>query len=235
MPPLLNLAGIDKSFTVHMRGGIRIQVLSGVEFAVSAGECVVLDGPTGAGKSSILKMIYGNYAVDRGQIVYSDDDADIDIARAEPRRLLALRRDRIGYVSQYLRAVPRVAARDVIAEPLVLTGVAPDEAIATSEVLLRRLNMPARLWDLPPATFSGGEQQRVNVARGFIGSHRLLLLDEPTASLDEENSRVVLELIAEKKAMGVAVVGVFHDAAERSAVADRIIDVTRFAASAKAA
>jgi len=228
MRPLLRVEGVDKSFTIHVRGELRMQVLSGVNFAVAPGECVALDGPTGAGKSSILKMIYGNYSADRGSVLYCHRDGDIDIAAADPRSLLALRRRCIGYVTQSLRAVPRVATRAIVAEPLISTGSPPDQAIAQAEALLRRLNMPSQLWDLPPATFAGGEQQRVNIARAFVAAHRLLLLDEPTASLDEENRGVVRDLIHEKKRDGVGIVGVFHDSGERRAVADRIVDVTRF-------
>ncbi len=178
---------------------MRIAVLAGVSFAVDAGECVVLGGPSGAGKSSILRMAYGNYAVDSGEILVAHGGETVDLAAASPRTVLALRRDTIGYVSQFLRTVPRVAALDVVAEPLLSTGATRDEARELAAALLRRLNLPERLWQLPPATFSGGEQQRVNIARGFVTAHPILLLDEPTASLDAENRAVVIELVREKK------------------------------------
>jgi alpha-D-ribose 1-methylphosphonate 5-triphosphate synthase subunit PhnL len=225
----LNVQNLSKTFTMHLRGGITLGVVENVSFAVEAGECVVLGGPSGAGKSSILKMVYGNYSVDRGQVLIGHDGAVVDLASADPRTVLTLRRDAIGYVSQFLRTVPRVSAIDVVAEPLVSRGVAKTEALERASALLTKLNLPERLWSLPPATFSGGEQQRVNIARGFITHHPVLLLDEPTASLDARNRAVVVEMIAQKKAEGVAMLGIFHDDDVRNAVADRVVDVSAFA------
>jgi alpha-D-ribose 1-methylphosphonate 5-triphosphate synthase subunit PhnL len=193
---------------------------------------VVLAGPSGAGKSSILKMIFGNYRCDGGRIGIRHEGAEIDLARAEPRQVLSVRRATIGYVSQFLRAVPRVATIDVVAEPLIVNGMARPEAQARAGALLRRLNIPERLWALPPSTFSGGEQQRVNIARGFISDFPILLLDEPTASLDTANGAVVVELIAQKKRQGVAMVAIVHDDEIRHLIADRIVDVTSFASAA---
>jgi alpha-D-ribose 1-methylphosphonate 5-triphosphate synthase subunit PhnL len=231
MTPRLELRDVAKSFTMHLRGGLRLPVVADVSFSVAPGECVVLGGPSGAGKSSILKMVFGNYSVDRGAVLVANDNLLVDIARASPRDILAARRTTIGYVSQFLRVVPRVAAIDVVAEPLIAAGAGRDEALEKARAFLHRLNLPERLWDLPPATFSGGEQQRVNVARGFITGRPLLLLDEPTASLDAANRAVVVALIAEAKAAGTSFLGIFHDDEVREAVADRIIDVTGFAAA----
>ena len=231
MTPRLELRDVTKSFTMHLRDGIHIPVVRDVSFTVAPGECVVLGGPSGIGKSSILKMAYGNYAVDGGAILVAVGAETVDIATAAPRRVLAARASAIGYVSQFLRVVPRVPARAIVAEPLVTAGVDQDEAIARAETLLDRLNLPRRLWDLPPATFSGGEQQRVNVARGFIAGRPLLLLDEPTASLDAGNRAVVVDLIRETKGRGASFLGIFHDDEVREAVADRVVDVARFAAA----
>jgi alpha-D-ribose 1-methylphosphonate 5-triphosphate synthase subunit PhnL len=231
----LVVSDVAKSFTMHLRDGIKLPVVSGVSFSIRAGECAVLGGPSGAGKSSILKMLYGNYAVDEGQIIVRHDDGLIDLASAGPRTVLAVRRQTIGYVSQFLRTVPRVSALDVVAEPLVERGEERDAARDKARTLLAQLNLPEKLWALPPATFSGGEQQRVNIARGFITGHPILLLDEPTASLDARNRDVVIALIAAKKTAGVALLGIFHDHDVREAVADRIIDVTSFAAGKIAA
>ncbi|MCC6946811.1 MAG: phosphonate C-P lyase system protein PhnL [Bradyrhizobiaceae bacterium] len=232
MNPVLEIRGLAKSFTMHLQGGVRIPVVAGVSFSVAPGECVVLGGPSGAGKSSILKMIFGNYRCDAGEIRVRNGDETVDVARAAPRRVLALRQETIGYVSQFLRAVPRVSARDVVAAPLADSGTPLDAARAEAERMMARLNLPERLWKLPPATFSGGEQQRVNLARGFLPDLPLLLLDEPTASLDAANREVVVELVKEKKARGVAVVAIAHDEDVRDAIADRIVDVSRFAAAA---
>ncbi len=227
----LVVSNIAKTFTMHLRDGVRLNVVEGVSFALKAGECAVLGGPSGSGKSSILKMLFGNYSADCGQIIVSHHGRLIDITKSTPRGMLTIRRDTIGYVSQFLCAVPRVAAIDVAAEPLLARGVDLERARNLAAGLLDRLNLPERLWHLPPATFSGGEQQRVNIARGFITDHPVLLLDEPTASLDAVNRDVVISLIEEKKRAGVALLGIFHDADVREAVADTVIDVTAFAAN----
>jgi alpha-D-ribose 1-methylphosphonate 5-triphosphate synthase subunit PhnL len=232
MTAMIDISDAKKTFIMHLQGGVELPVVRGVSFQVRAGECVVLSGPSGAGKSSILKMIFGNYRCDSGRIGIRHQGAVIDLANAEPRQVLNVRRATIGYVSQFLRAVPRVATIDVVAEPLIANGVARTEARQQAGDLLRVLNIPERLWALPPSTFSGGEQQRVNIARGFISDLPILLLDEPTASLDAANRAVVVELIAQKKARGVAMVAIVHDDEIRRLIADRVIDVTSFAAAA---
>lgn len=224
----LVVSEVFKSFTMHLRDGIRLPVVADVSFSVAAGECVVLGGPSGIGKSSLLKMIYGNYAVDSGQILVSHRERIVDLAAADPRTVLDVRRRTMGYVSQFLRTVPRVAAIDVVAEPLVARGEDAETAREKAAGLLSRLNLPQELWQLPPATFSGGEQQRVNIARGFITDHAILLLDEPTASLDATNRAVVVGMIEEKKKAGVGLLGIFHDEEVREAVADRVLDVSQF-------
>lgn len=234
MPVRLYLNNVGKTFTMHLQGGSVIPVVDNVEFSVEAGECVVLGGPSGAGKSSILKMIYGNYRCDEGQILVTVDDTIVNVAGAEPRDILKLRDNTIGYVSQFLRTIPRVSAEDVVAEPLIAQGASEEEGLETARALLSRLNVPERLWTLPPATFSGGEQQRVNIARGFIAHYPILLLDEPTASLDAANRAVVTRLVEEKKEQGVAMVGILHDQDVREEIADRIIDVTRFSSDVAA-
>lgn len=232
--PLI-VSEVFKSFTMHLRDGLRLPVVANVSFSVCAGECVVLGGPSGVGKSSILKMLYGNYAVESGQILVDHGDRIVDVASADPRTVLEVRRHTLGYVSQFLRTVPRVQTIDVVAEPLVARGHQVEQARRQAAALLARLNLPEALWQLPPATFSGGEQQRVNIARGFITDHRILLLDEPTASLDAANRAVVIEMIRAKKEAGVALLGIFHDEEVRDAVADRILDVTQFSPGKKAA
>jgi alpha-D-ribose 1-methylphosphonate 5-triphosphate synthase subunit PhnL len=224
----LVVSEVAKSFTMHLRDGIKLPVVSDVSFSVAAGECVVLGGPSGIGKSSLLKMIYGNYAVDTGQILVNHQGKVVDLASADPRTIIEVRKQSLGYVSQFLRTVPRVAALDVVAEPLLARGVPASDARERAAVLLTKLNLPEALWQLPPATFSGGEQQRVNIARGFITDHTILLLDEPTASLDATNRAVVVGMIADKKKAGVALLGIFHDEEVREAAADRILDVQKF-------
>ena len=232
MTNVLELSGVSKSFTMHLRGGVVLPVVRNVSFDVAAGECVVLAGPSGIGKSSILKMIFGSYRCDVGAIRVHHAPHQTDVSHAEPREIIALRKRVIAYVSQFLRAIPRVAALDVAAEPLIASGTAHEVARQRAASLLSYLNVPERLRGLPPATFSGGEQQRVNIARGFVGDHPLLLLDEPTASLDAANRGAVVELINERKRRGAAIVAIVHDADVRDAIADRLIDVSAFAAAA---
>src|SRR6476620_423073 len=232
MTAMIDVADAEKTFTMHLQGGVELPVVRGVSFYVEPGECVVLSGPSGAGKSSILKMIFGNYRCDAGRINIRHHGAMLDLAKAEPRQVLSVRRVTIGYVSQFLRAVPRVATVDVVAEPLIVNGTPRPEAREKAGTLLHRLNIPERLWALPPSTFSGGEQQRVNIARGFISDLPILLLDEPTASLDAANRAVVVELIEQKKRQSVAMVAIVHDDEIRHLIADRIVDVTSFAVAA---
>ncbi|MBY6151604.1 phosphonate C-P lyase system protein PhnL [Vannielia litorea] len=221
---MIELRDVSKSFTLHNQGGAVIEVMRGASLKVAPGECVALTGESGAGKSTLMRMIWGNYLAASGSIMVGTTD----VARAEPREVLALRRETLGYVSQFLRVVPRVPTREVVAEPLLALGRSSEEALGRAEELLERLNIPRTLWGLSPTTFSGGEQQRVNIARGFAHAFPALLLDEPTASLDATNREVVLALIEEAKARGAAIVGIFHDEEARGRVCDRVVDVTGF-------
>ena len=221
---MIHIENLGKSFTLHNQGGITIPVMLGAALTVAPGECVGLTGASGAGKSTLMRMVYGNYLSSSGSLFVGD----LDVARALPRQIIRLRRETLGYVSQFLRVVPRVPTLDVVAEPLLALGTPRDQAQARAESLLTRLNIPSRLWSLSPTTFSGGEQQRVNIARGFAHDYPALLLDEPTASLDAANREVVLSLITEAKARGAAILGIFHDTGARSQVCDRLVDVTAF-------
>ena len=221
---MIELNNVSKSFTLHNQGSAVIPVMEGASLKVAPGECVGLIGASGAGKSTLMRLIYGNYLAASGQILIGD----VDVAQAEPREILALRRETLGYVSQFLRVVPRVPTLDVVAEPLLAVGVDQDKARDKAASLLAQLNIPERLWSLSPTTFSGGEQQRVNIARGFAYEYPAMLLDEPTASLDAKNRATVLGLIKAAKARGAAIVGIFHDEAAREEVCDLFIDVTGF-------
>ena len=220
--PMLELRGLSKSFELHHQDDTHLDVLSDIDLTLHAGECVVLSGPSGAGKSSLLRVVYGNYRTSRGSVRVRHDGDWLDLTEATPHQVLAVRRRTLGYVSQFLRVIPRVPALDVVAGPLVEAGARVEEARDRASALLRRLNVPQRLWRLPPGTFSGGEQQRVNIARGLIVARPLLLLDEPTASLDGGNRDVVAELLQEARAAGTAVLGIFHDDDMRHRVATRL-------------
>jgi len=221
---MIEIRNLSKSFTLHNQGSAVIPVMAGAELAVAAGECVGLIGASGAGKSTLMRMVWGNYLAAGGSIRVGA----LDVASAAPRQIIRLRRETLGYVSQFLRVVPRVPTLDVVAEPLLNLGVPGDAARERAAGLLSRLNIPERLWPLSPTTFSGGEQQRVNIARGFAHTYPALLLDEPTASLDAANREVVLTLIEEAKGRGAAILGIFHDEAARDRVCDRVVDVRAF-------
>jgi len=237
---MLHMKQVSKRFTLHHQHGAELQVLSHVDLHVARGECVVLDGPSGMGKSTLLKLIYANYRPTSGEIhVHQSADTALALTQASPRQLVQMRRDTVGYVSQFLRVIPRVSALDVVAEPLIddlsaqLDTYEANCQLAREEASrwLSRLRIPERLWHLPPATFSGGEQQRINIARNMIKPRPVLLLDEPTASLDKANTATVIALIHEAVSRGAAVVGIFHDSAVGAAVATRRVDVTQFRSS----
>lgn len=221
---MLAISNLEKSFHLFQQNDAHISVLKDAAFDVAAGECVALTGPSGCGKSSLMRMIYGNYRAEGGSILIDGTE----MVHATPRQIMALRRTTIGYVSQFLRVLPRIPTLRVVAEPFMRAGGDEAEGEAKARDLLARLRIPESLWALSPLTFSGGEQQRVNIARGFIYPYPVLLLDEPTASLDKANRDTVLELIVEAKARGTALVGIFHDVDVRDAAADRQIDVSTF-------
>lgn len=224
-PVMLEVADLAKHFTLHMQGGVAIPVFDRAALRVRGGECLILAGASGAGKSTLLRCLYGNYLAQQGHIRVRHQGEMVDLVGAEPRVVLEVRKATLGYVSQFLRVIPRVSTLDLVMEPLLSRSVAVDEARARAEALLARLNIPRTLWQLAPATFSGGEQQRVNIARGFIATYPVMLLDEPTASLDAANRKTVISLIQDVLDCGTAVIGIFHDEEVRDAVGTHHYDV----------
>ena len=221
---ILSVRDLTKTITLHLLGGKQVPALRGVSFDVREGEFVGIVGLSGAGKSSLAKCIYRTYLATGGAILYrSADDRVIDLVSADDRTILDLRRREIRYVSQFLKAPPRTPAVEVVAMPLLADGMDPAAARARAGDLLRRLNIPPELVTSYPSLFSGGEQQRVNVARALARPARLLLLDEPTSALDAENRAGVLELLREARDAGTTIIGVFHDGAILSRLADRVI------------
>ncbi len=217
-PQMIEVRDLHKSFTLHTQGGIELSVLSATDLTVAAGACVALMGPSGAGKSTVLRCLYGNYLPQSGAIRIRHKGHMINLVGAEPRDILSVRRETLGYVSQFLRVIPRIPSIDLVSEPLISLGADPEAAREKAAALLTRLRIPERHWALAPATFSGGEQQRINIARTMVVDYPVLLLDEPTASLDAGNRQTVIELILEARARGAAIVGIFHDAEVRDAV-----------------
>jgi len=232
MTPMIVAQGLSKTFVLHLQGGARLPVFRDLDFQVRAGECLALTGPSGAGKSTLLRSLYGNYRPDGGRLLVRHGGELVDLMAAEPRLVLAARRRTIGHVSQFLRVIPRVPTLDVVAEPAIALGEEPEPARRRAAALLERLNIAPGLHAIAPATFSGGEQQRVNVARGFMVAYPVMLLDEPTASLDPANRAVVVDLILEARERGGALVGIFHDEAVRRRVADREFDLTAWRTAA---
>ena len=225
--PLLHMQAVSKQFVLHLQSSTSLSVLQGFDLQLMPGECVRLSGPSGMGKSTVLKLAFGNYRATAGQILVRSTEGEmVDITQANARTVLHLRSQAMGYVSQFLRVIPRVAAIDIVAEPLLEDGGTPFTPAQARELAaqwLQRLRIAPSLWQLPPATFSGGEQQRINIARSFIKPRPLLLLDEPTASLDPENTHTVIEMIAEARAEGVGILGIFHDSVVAQAVASRTV------------
>ncbi|EOV2668031.1 TPA: phosphonate C-P lyase system protein PhnL [Enterobacter ludwigii] len=219
---MIRVENVSKTFVLHQQNGVRLPVLHSASLEVSKGECVVLHGHSGSGKSTLLRSLYANYLPDEGHIYIRHGNEWVDLVQAPARKVLEVRRSTIGWVSQFLRVIPRISALDVVMQPLLDLGVPRETCAAKAAGLLTRLNVPEHLWHLAPSTFSGGEQQRVNIARGFIVDYPILLLDEPTASLDSKNRAAVVELIEQAKARGAAIVGIFHDDTVRSRVADRL-------------
>jgi len=225
---LLRVNNVSKSFTLHGQGGVAIKVMDDVSFTLKSREALALTGSSGSGKSTLMRMLYGNYGCAAGEILVNHKNEWVNLAGADPHLVMAVRRDTIGYISQFLRVIPRVPALQVVAEPLRLRGVDPLEAEAEAAELLARLRIPGNLWSLSPVTFSGGEQQRVNIARGFAAPFPILLLDEPTASLDEANRETVLEMIEEVRDMGTAVIGIFHDLEARARICGQEIELEQY-------
>ena len=230
--PLIVVEDLAKTFVLHNAGGAVIPVFERLRMEVMPGECVVLAGESGVGKSTLMRSIYGNYAPTGGAVRVLHDGAYVDITQASPHAILDVRRRTLGYVSQFLRVIPRIPTLRLVMEPLLENGVPADVAEARASELLAALRLPERLWNLPPATFSGGEQQRVNIARSFIREYPVMLLDEPTASLDAENRAIVVQLIRRALENGAAMIGIFHDEDVRDAVATRLFPVLEFKAAA---
>ncbi|MDO8381216.1 phosphonate C-P lyase system protein PhnL, partial [Phenylobacterium sp.] len=173
--PLIVVEDLAKTFVLHNADSAAIPVFERLSLEVSPGECVVLAGESGVGKSTLMRSIYGNYLPTQGSVRVLHDGAYVDITQALPHQVLDVRRRTLGYVSQFLRVIPRISTLHLVMEPLLENGVDPQEAQDRAETLLSALRLPRAHWDLPPATFSGGEQQRVNIARSFIRNYPVML------------------------------------------------------------
>jgi alpha-D-ribose 1-methylphosphonate 5-triphosphate synthase subunit PhnL len=220
---VLSVDSLSKTFDMHVLGDTQVVGLDDVSFDVRDGEFLAVVGESGSGKSSLLKCLYRTYHPSSGEVVYHGPDGDIDLASCPDRTVIALRGDAIGYTSQFLDEIPRVPAVDVVARPLVEQGVDRAEARATARDLLSALSVPEELWQAYPATFSGGERQRVNLAQALAPKPDLLLLDEPTSALDPETRQTAIDLLSSYLGSETTVVGVFHNTDVVEAVADRVL------------
>lgn len=222
--PALDISHLSKRFVLHIRGGLRLSALESATFRVARGEFTGLVGHSGSGKSTLLKCLFRTYLPDAGSALYRSPSGDtIDLATADDHTMLRLRGSGLGYVSQSLRVIPRVTVEKTVARQLVARGTSEAEALAEARHLLSRLNLAESLWDSYPALLSGGEQQRVNVARALISNPDLLLLDEPTSALDAFNQAAVVELLSERLAAGATMVGAFHDAPSLRRLASQVV------------
>ena len=228
MQTMIRCEGLAKYFLMHLRDGTRIEAFRDVSFRLCAGEFLGISGPSGAGKSSLLKCLYRTYLPTRGAIWYTDPQGwTRDLAAADEHEVLHLRRQQIGYISQFFPVIPRISALDTIVNSVVARGFSRDAGLLRAQELLERLAIPRQLWQMSPSTFSGGEKQRINIIHAVIARPRLLLLDEPTASLDSRSTAEAVALIRELKKDGTAMIGVFHDAALLGSLSDSLLELER--------
>lgn len=222
MTTILDVQGLTKTFEMHHLGQ-SLPAFEDLSFTLHAGEFLLLSGPNGVGKSTLLRTLYRSYLPVAGHLWFHSREGVIDMANAADIDVAHLRRTEIGFVTQFLNARPRVAAEDIVAEPMRLAGYPRDEALEQARHWLAAFGVKPDLWRAYPTTFSGGEQQKVNLARALILPQRMLLLDEPTASLDKGARAALVARLAELKAQGVAMIGVFHHPGDVAALIDREI------------
>lgn len=231
--PLLEVENLSKHFNIHHLGR-RIDVFDNLSFALSPGEFLLVAGPNGAGKSTLLRCLYRSYLPSGGHAYYHSEtlqteDQRIDLVQAADLDIAMLRKHEIGFVTQFLRPRPRVTALELVAEPLLNTGVSLVDAEEEAKAALDAFGLKPALWSAYPSTFSGGEQQKVNLARALIRPYRLLLLDEPTASLDVGAREALRQWLASLKARGVAIIAVLHHDEDAGDLVDRRLAITQLA------
>jgi len=222
---ILEIQSLSKVFHLHILNGKRIEALKDIHLEIPKGEIIGLTGKSGSGKSSLMKCIYRTYLASSGEIIYHSRKGPIDLVKASDHEIISLRKEEITYCSQFLSVIPRVTALDVVCENLFKNGVDKTEAREKGKDLLDTLGLPHDLWDAFPVTFSGGEQQRINVARAIINRPDLLLIDEPTASLDIKTKDTVIKLILNLKDRGTSVICISHDEYTLDRLVDRRVNL----------
>jgi len=209
---MLKIDGLSKEFKMHIRDGLIIEGFNDVSFTACAGKLLAITGASGIGKSTLLKCIYRTYKPSKGSVIYiSRDGSRHNLATADDQTILHLRKTELGYVSQFLHVIPRVSAIDILTSRLISKTVLLKEAKESAEGYLERVGININLWNMYPSTFSGGEKQRLNILLALASKPRILLLDEPTASLDSNSKEIIMELILDAKKTGTTMIGVFHD------------------------
>ncbi len=221
--PILAVRGLSKRFELHIRGGLQVTALRGIDLDVERGEFIGLVGASGSGKSSLLKCLFRTYEPETGTAAYQlPDGSTVDLATADEHVILRLRRRNLGYVSQFLRVIPRVTVDRTVAMPLLDRGVQVEEAMQAARLMLERLNVGSDLFGSFPSLLSGGEQQRVNIARAAVARPDLLLLDEPTSALDSRNQAAVVSVLEELRTSGTTMLGAFHDSPKLARIVNRV-------------
>lgn len=224
MGKLLEVVDLEKRFELHILNEKQIEALRQVSFEVDEGEVVGLTGKTGSGKSTLMRCIHRTYLASGGKILYHHANAEItDLVTATEHQVLRIRKADITYCSQFLQVIPRVPAIEVVATALTSRGTSDPEARRAAGESFERLSLPRELWDTYPATFSGGEQQRVNIARAMISRPRLLLVDEPTASLDMKTKDAVIDMLLDLKMNGTSIILITHDQHTLKRMTDRCL------------
>lgn len=226
MTPILEINDYVKQFHLFILNNKKIHALENVSFSMQQGEVIGLIGKSGSGKSTLMKSVYRTYLASSGEMWYNSEAfGPIDLVKAADHQIILLRKKEITYCAQFLSTIPRVTAIDVVAQSLLSKGIKLSDARETAKTYLERLGLPEELWDAYPSTFSGGEQQRINVAQAIIAKPRLLLIDEPTASLDPKTKDVVIDMILELKKSGTSVLCISHDAYTLDKMCDRLLEL----------
>jgi len=225
METILHVEGLRKEFHLHILNNKRIAALGRVSLEMKRGEIIGLTGKSGAGKSTLMKCIYRTYLPSEGSSIqfYTSGGQWIDLATATEHEVLTVRRTDMTYCSQFLQAIPRVPALEVVAEGLISRGRPREEALDEARRCFTRLGLPEELWDAYPSTFSGGEQQRINIGRAIISRPRLLLVDEPTASLDQKAKDAVIDMVLELRDAGTSIIVITHDSYSLGRMAGRCL------------
>ncbi|WAM33475.1 phosphonate C-P lyase system protein PhnL [Caldicellulosiruptor morganii] len=226
MESILEVKNLSKHFVLHMLQKKKIKGFENISFSLKEKEAIGIIGKSGSGKSSLLKCIYRTYIPTSGSVIFNSKIfGPIDLASASEDKILVLRNKEISYVSQFFKVIPRVSAIEIVSSELLKRGKKKEEAYYIASQYLERLDIPKDLWDAYPATFSGGQQQRLNIIKAIIVKPRLLLIDEPTASLDRYSKNKVIDLLLELKDEGTSIVGVFHDTDSMKRLVDKVYKI----------